>query len=165
MSESGLAFSTAKCYLSGISFVINLHGWKNPVDSFIIKKLLLVTRDQMCLRILENQLHYICWITMSAFCHICFSDFEATLFQSAFTLAFFALLRVSKVVVLGNKHVTVFNDTIKVLKHPRQTKLVWDHLCMFKNQMLQCLFLIFAEFCRSTNIKRGTFCSHLNSKP
>lgn len=51
--------------------------------------------------------------------HLCFSDFEATLFQSAFTLAFFALLRVSKVVVLGNKHVTVFNDTIKVLKHPK----------------------------------------------
>lgn len=79
--------------------------------------------------------------------HLCFSDFEATLFQSAFTLAFFALLRVSKVVVLGNKHVTVFNDTIKVLKHPKQNKLVWDHLCMLKNQMLQCLFLIFAEFC------------------
>ncbi|XP_062597917.1 uncharacterized protein LOC134259341 [Saccostrea cucullata] len=110
-----MAFSTVKCYLSGISFVINLHGWQNPVDSFIIKKLLAGykrcnpsqdIRKPITLPLLNS--------IVSVLPHLCFSDFEAALFQSAFALAFFALLRVSEVVALGVQHITVSSDTIEI---------------------------------------------------
>lgn len=56
--------------------------------------------------------------------HLCFSEFETAFFQVAFSIIFFALLRVGEVVDMSYRHVTFSNDAIKVfLKHPRLNKL------------------------------------------
>lgn len=40
MYERDCTFLTVKCYLPALSFFINVHDCSNPVESFLIKKLL-----------------------------------------------------------------------------------------------------------------------------
>ncbi|XP_062620031.1 uncharacterized protein LOC134281609 [Saccostrea cucullata] len=169
LSESNMAFSTVKCYLSGISFVINLHGWQNPVDSFIIKKLLAGykrcnpsqdIRKPITLPLLNS--------IVSVLPHLCFSDFEAALFQSAFALAFFALLRVSEVVALGVQHITVSSDIIEIFIKTSKTDQIGAGAFVHvkKSNDTNLLFQSLQKFAAlSTNVKRVSYFSHLNSKP
>lgn len=61
MKESGLAHSTAKCYMSGLSYVINLHGWENPTECFLVRKLMVgFKRTREVVDIIGNPLHYLC---------------------------------------------------------------------------------------------------------
>lgn len=116
MYERNCAFSTVKCYLSGLSFFINVHGWTNPVESFLIKKLLsgykrsTLTSDirrpitlQMLLSIIDT------------LPQVTYSTYEAMLFQCAYLLAFFALLRVSEVVSLQSDCVQLLQDQVIIL--------------------------------------------------
>jgi hypothetical protein len=64
------------------------------------------TRRPIALPLLEN--------IVNVLPHLCFSNFETALFQSAFTLAFFALLRVSEVVALENNYITFSGDVVSV---------------------------------------------------
>jgi integrase len=116
MKESGLAYSTAKCYLSGLSYVINLHGWENPIETFLVKKLmsgfqrtrdLVDNRQPITLPLLKQIVRIIP--------SLAYSSYESLLFQSAFLLAFFALLRVSEVVAIKTNHIQIFDDKICVL--------------------------------------------------
>ena len=40
LSSEGYSFSTAKSYLSGISFYIKLNGWPDLSEAFVVKKML-----------------------------------------------------------------------------------------------------------------------------
>ena len=40
LSSEGYSFTTAKSYLSGISFYIKLNGWPDPSEAFVVKKML-----------------------------------------------------------------------------------------------------------------------------
>ena len=169
LSETGLAFSTAKCYLSGLSFAINLHGWQNPVDSFIIKKLMAgykksnVVQDMrkpITLPLLEK--------IVNVLPHLCFSNFESALFQSAFTLAFFALLRVSEVVALGLEHITVSSDVITIFIKASKTDQTGSGAIVQVQKSIDniVLFQSIQNFSAlSSHIRRASYLAHLNSKP
>ena len=100
LSSSALSYSTAKCYMSGISHQVQLQGLQDNSKSFIIKKMLeglrrsKPSKDIRCpiTLTLLNQI-------VSVLPAVCNNSYEATLFATAFQLAFFALLRVGELTV------------------------------------------------------------------
>lgn len=97
--EMGFSPSTIRSYISGLSFYHKLHNWFDPLELFVVKKLLEgYSRSR---RRVDNRapvtpqiLHSICTLLPS----ICYNDYEAILFKAAYLLAYFGLLRVSEVV-------------------------------------------------------------------
>jgi hypothetical protein len=80
--ESGYAFASAKCYLSGLSFFINLHGWKNPAESFIVKKLMAgYKRSYVSLEIRKSITLNLLLRILDALSHLCYSNFEVAFFD------------------------------------------------------------------------------------
>ena len=104
LSLQGLASSTINSYTSAISLVHNLHNWPNPTNNFLVQKI-----REGCGRqphqsdtrrpITAGLLQKICTILG----HITSSDFERSLFSSAFLLAFYGFLRVGEFTV-SSKH-------------------------------------------------------------
>ena len=92
--------------------------------------------------------------------HLCFSNFESALFQSAFKLAFLASLRVSEVVALGIKHITVSSDVItifiKAFRTDQNGSGAIDTIVLF--QSMQNFSAL------SSNISRESYFARLNSK-
>jgi hypothetical protein len=110
-----VAYSTVKCYLCGISYQIQLEGGIDNTKTFIIRKMLegfhrltpsKDTRSPITLHILKQLLPI-----LPAVC----SDFyEATMFSTAFQLAFFALLRVSEFTFTNNNTPTLLSKNVSI---------------------------------------------------
>ena len=95
LSYKGLASSTVSTYISGLSHEHKINGWEDNTKSFFVHKLLEGLRrkrpQKPDVRIpitLEMLKKLIC-----ALHSVCFSNYEKCLFASAFSLAFFAMLR------------------------------------------------------------------------
>ncbi|XP_062608427.1 uncharacterized protein LOC134270246 isoform X2 [Saccostrea cucullata] len=169
MSENGCSFSTVKSYLAGISFSINVHGWFNPIDSFLVRKLLAGykkskvvadTRRPITLQLLQSILLILPNVT--------YSSYEAELFKSAFVLAFFALLRVSEVVALEENCIQMLESEIFV--HIKSSKTDQLGLGMSvrinKDQDSAILFSTLQGFQKMRQKTQGSqFLVHFNSKP
>ena len=96
--EEGLLPSTIATYIAGINYFHKLRNWEDFGQNFLIKKVLEGCRrlrnhgkDQRA-PITFNMLINIC----QALRLVCCNGYEAKLFQSAFTLAFFGLFRISE---------------------------------------------------------------------
>ena len=92
--------STVKAYLSGISYYLKINGIIDITQSFIIQKMLKGMsrldkrhdcRKPITLDILVRLLE--------ALNTVCFSVYESKLFRAAFSIAFFAFLRVGEIAV------------------------------------------------------------------
>lgn len=169
MYERNCAFSTVKCYLSGLSFFINIHGWTNPVESFLIKKLLsgykrsTLTSDirrpitlQMLLSIIDT------------LPQVTYSTYEAMLFQCAYLLAFFALLRVSEVVSLQSDCVQLLQDQVIILIKNSKTDQLYQgsSVKVLKHSQSQILFSLLHKFLVVRHsVRSNKFFVHYNSKP
>ena len=116
LASTGKTYATVKCYLAGISFNLNLNNHPDPCQFFIVRKML------QGLRKLKNSKDVRSPITLpllnkitSALIHICTNSYEATLFASAFSLAYFGLLRVGELTAanrLNNKPTLAFIDVL-----------------------------------------------------
>ena len=99
MSLSGKSFSTAKTYLAGISAKHKLNNWDDPTDTFIIKKILQgfarshSHKDSRCPVTFQKLLQLI-----PALNNVCRNTYEALLFKTAFTFAFFGFFRISELI-------------------------------------------------------------------
>lgn len=116
LSHKGLAASTVSTYISGISHSLKIKGTTDNTKSFIISKMLEGLRRKNPQRpdvrtpisrdILKRIVHSLPFV--------CSSFYEACLFSSAFSLAFFAMLRVSEITVLSKNdesgHALNFED-------------------------------------------------------
>ena len=110
LSLTGLAASSINSHVSGISFVHKINNWPDPTNNFLIQKL-----REGCKRDNKAQ-DSRCPITLpllkrllETLTQVCRSDFEFVLFKTAFTLAFFAFLRV------GEFAKTQCNDMSKII--------------------------------------------------
>ena len=99
LSFSGLSVTTATTYLAGIAFKQQMAGLPDPLDSFVVKKMMAGFRranskshDQR-LPITEDILQKI----LVAIPSISASTFESILIHAAFTLAFFGFLRIGEI--------------------------------------------------------------------
>lgn len=97
MSLEGKAPATISSYLAGLAFKHKINGWDDPSKAFIVQKLVEGSRRlngssdgraPLTLSILRD-------IT-SVLSRVCASNYEYALFCAAFTLAFFAFLRVGE---------------------------------------------------------------------
>ena len=136
--EKGYAAATITTYIAGIGFYHKINGWTDPLNSFLIKKLLegcrrlrpqADTRAPVTLGILEK--------ILSVLASICYSHYETTLFKAVFVLAYYGLFRVSELVYtekggqpLTAKDLLVENDgrgllvTIRASKTSRKPVII-----------------------------------------
>ena len=101
--------STAKSYMSGISFYLKMNGFHDITDSFIFKKMLKGIqrlekrgdcRKPITLDLLSN--------IVQILPHIAFSTYEVALFSAAFTLACFCIFkgrRVCRIWIICEAHI------------------------------------------------------------
>lgn len=133
LSLNGYAESTARNYIAAIGYQCKINGYLNTTNSFIVSKLLdglrrLKGKADSRLPITEEILGRI----VGALCNICSNTYESKLFTAAYTLAFFAFLRVGEIVlskgndshsILGINDVRLDNNqlTITIIKSlPKQ---------------------------------------------
>ena len=95
--ERGCAASTIQSYVAGISFYHKLNGYVDMSNVFVIRKLLEGCRRQRRTRdvrapILQSTLVRILDLLPS----VCSSAYETCLFQTAYSIAYFGLFRVSE---------------------------------------------------------------------
>lgn len=99
LSINGYKFATARSYLAGVSFYIKINNWPDPSEAFIVKKLLKGfqrknptkdIRSPVTLQMLQS--------FPSALKNITSSSYEALLFSTAFSVAFFGFLRIGEMV-------------------------------------------------------------------
>lgn len=98
LSCKGLSSSTASTYISGIGHAHRIRGLDSFTNNFLLVKMLegmrrrVQSRDirvPISLTLLRRLIHSIKFV--------CSSNYEARMFSSAFSLAFFALLRIGEI--------------------------------------------------------------------
>lgn len=166
--DDGCSFSTAKWYMTGISYVINLNGWKNPIESSLVKKLMTgyekssISCDMRrpislpLLHKLIGAIHLAIYIWIGIH-----------LFQSSFTLAFFALLRVSEVTAFTKEDIQILDTSMSVFIKNSKT----DQHCSRASVWLPLtsvrvvLFILLKQFSlMSSQINKEVYFAHFNSK-
>ena len=117
LSSEGYSYSTAKSYLSGISFYIKLNGWSDPSEAFVMKKMLKGfqrinsskdSRAPITLQMFQAFPMALKNVTSSAY--------EALLFSTAFSVAFFGFLRIGEMIATGksgdNSRIIQISDVV-----------------------------------------------------
>lgn len=99
LSSKSISYSTAKTYLAGISFSLKLSNLPDPCQFFIVKNYYSVlsnsnikkirTRSPITFPLLKK--------IVASLQHVCSNYYEQILFSTAYTLAYFALLRVGEI--------------------------------------------------------------------
>ena len=103
MYKEGYSPSTVKTYISGIGFYLKIQGFLDLTSSFIIQKMLrgMLRLDRRfdCRRPITLD---ILIRLLSALGTVCSSLYEVKLFRAAFSVAFFAFLRIGEMAVYNN---------------------------------------------------------------
>lgn len=119
--------STAKSYISGLSFALKCRNIEDTTQSFIVKHMLRgMTRlhgipDTRLPITIDMMLKF-----PNALLHVCSSRYEAVLFNAAFSLAFAALLRV------GEFTCTNVSDSAKIIQNSDLRLNDFDKSCIIK---------------------------------
>ncbi|XP_078339010.1 uncharacterized protein LOC111100709 isoform X3 [Crassostrea virginica] len=113
----GTAYRTAILYISALSYIHKIRGIQDNTQSFIVKKALQglhrsrgVTADPrtpLTLSILQ--------LVVSALPSVCRSPYEAVLFSTLFSCAYYGLLRVSEVLNIQKAHISLSNFKVSIL--------------------------------------------------
>ena len=125
LSLSDRAPSTIANYVSGISYFHKINLWPDPTSNFLICKLLEGARRQAGQRV--DSRRPVTFGLLVKFLHalpqICRNGYEAKLFQAAFSLAYFAFLRVG--------------EFTAVSKNADVTQIIHLHdVCLMENRLL-----------------------------
>ena len=90
LSLKGCTYITASSYISGLSFCYKINGWEDSTQAFVVRKLLKSyskcnsskdLREPITLQMLKD--------FPNALKHVTLSNYEALLFSTAFSVAFF----------------------------------------------------------------------------
>lgn len=104
LSSKGLSYSTAKCYLAGVSFHLQISGFSDPTKFFVVRKMLEGLRRSNPSKDVRSPITFpLLKRIVKVLQTICTNKYEYCLFSSAFLLAYFALLRVGEITV-SNKN-------------------------------------------------------------
>ena len=125
LSSKGLSYSTAKCYLAGVRFHLQISGFSDPTIIFVVRKMLEGPRRIKPSKDVRSPIAYpFLKRIVNVLQTICTNKYEYYLFSSAFLLAYFALLRVGEITVsnkngpdrvLGIKDIEIkTSDTVKL---------------------------------------------------
>lgn len=100
LSKMSFAPSTIRLYISSVGFANKLKGLEDTTQSFLIQKLMNGT-NKLYGKADIRQPITIDMLTKFeiALKHVCFSQYEAVMFMSAFSLSFFGLLRIGEITI------------------------------------------------------------------
>lgn len=104
LSLKQLSYSSVSTRISALGFYHKIHNQFDNTKNFIVRKMLNgirrshKTKDPRA----PITLHMLRQLPRALHC-VCFSNYESTLFTSAFTLAFFGFLRVGEFAVSSSK--------------------------------------------------------------
>ena len=102
--QQGYSPSTVNTYMSAVSFVHKVRNLDDPIESFVLKKLLegfkrLQSRKDLRAPITEDILVKI----VESLPFICYNQYELALFRSVYSLAYFGLFRVGELVFTDHR--------------------------------------------------------------
>lgn len=175
LASNSISYSTARCYISGISYQLQLQGHTDHTKTFIVKKMLegmhrlnpsKDIRAPITLPLLGQ--------LVTALSSVCANSYETTLFATAFELAFFALLRVSEFTVSSRNAVVLLETDIhlidsQIMVHIKGSKT--DQLGKGAtiqiplNTQTTTLFTHLNQYLSIRPNVSGPFFCHLNAKP
>lgn len=170
--------STARSYISGLSFYLKWQGYEDNTQSFVIKTMLkgmnrLYGMSDLRLPITVEMMRKFPLALM----HVCTSTYEATMFNAAFSLAFSAFLRVGEITCSNP------NDSLKLIQKRDITLHESDKsvtlkikfsktdqigksctLCIQRNELPFSTFLHLSEYLKIRPEFEGPLFCHLNRK-
>lgn len=163
LSLRGYKHSTASAYIAGISFHCKLHCGIDPTKQFMVQKLLQGmkrtnkhhdTRLPITIEILNAIMHKL---------HlVCSNGFEEKLFKSAFSLAFYALLRVGEMAISkGN----TIDKLIQIGDVKLQNKCIHLHIRHSKTDQLGLGTTLAIPACRSPSCPYSAMQDYLHVRP
>lgn len=170
-----VSYSTTRCYLSGISYKLQLEGQIDNTKTFIVKKMLEGFHRLNPAKDVRSPISLSCLNKLvSILPTVCTSLYEAVMFSAAFHLAFFALLRISEFtftsnnapallfhdVTINETHIGLYIKGSKTDQYNRGTKLQIEI-----NSQTQSLFKHVREFLAVRPQIQGLFFCHFNHKP
>ncbi|XP_072178201.1 integrase/recombinase xerD homolog [Diadema setosum] len=128
LSIRGKATSTISLHVAALSYMHKMHGWADPTDHFVIKKLQEGSRRDKKKGddrrpITQDLLKRMIPIVRL----VCKSQYEAIMFRAAFLLAFFGFLRVGEFTAQQKHEITdkaLIRDDIQITQTPGQFMLV-----------------------------------------
>lgn len=179
LSAQGVAPSTVKSYLSGVSFKCKMDGHIDVTQFFLIKKMLngmsrLTERVDSRLPITPDLLFKIVRI-LPVVCH---TSYEAVLFSAIFTLAFYAFLRVGELVVTkqGVAGHALLAHNVEVCDREKTLKIKLPHsktdqegkgvvLIVQRNGSGICPFHFIKLFLALRSQVPGVFFCHIGNNP
>lgn len=104
LSRTGISAATATTYLSGISHAHKIRNLFDHSKSFLVSKMIEGMRRRCKSHDLRTPISINVLKTLiSSLYSVCTSSYEAVLFASAFSLAFFALLRVGEITSVSKR--------------------------------------------------------------
>ena len=104
LASRNLTHSTAKVYLSALSYNLQVHGLDNPVKSFIVQKMLAGLRRSKLTKDIRSPVTYQLLLKiLNVLPTVTQSKYEHLLFGSAFATAFFGLFRIGEIAISSNK--------------------------------------------------------------
>lgn len=105
LASKDLAYSTAKVYLSALSHNLQMLGLDNPLKTFIVQKMLAGLRKTKPVKDIRSPITYQLLLKiLQVLPTVTKSRYEHLLFGSAFSVAFFGLLRISELTSASNNN-------------------------------------------------------------
>lgn len=179
LSTSGLAYSTARSYLSAISYNCKLQGIGDPTSQFLVTKLLqgmkrLNHNSDTRLPITKDLLEKIILVLPTT----CTNSYETSLFSAAFSLAFHGLFRVGELtvhckipnnIVLGMENLTLDPDKQLLLinlKHSKTDQVGKGTILQIGNsEGVGCPFKLVEKYLSVRPLTAGPLFCHFDKTP
>ncbi|XP_075711490.1 uncharacterized protein LOC142748274 [Rhinoderma darwinii] len=131
--QEGGSAATASKFLAGVAFMLKLWGCRDVTKEFVVRQSLKGWKKEACSRDTRRPVSFsLLGRLLAVLCFVCRDEYEVSLFGAAFSLAFFAALRVSELVphrvsasggLLGSDVVTL-GDSLRVCVRRSKTDVV-----------------------------------------
>ena len=179
LSLKHMAPSTIASYVSGLSYVHKINMLPDPTNNFLVRKIIEGTRRQN--RAEDGRLPITFEILtklVSATQSVCSNTIEAALFSAAFSLAYFAFLRISEFtlrsktanpslilqrndIAFDNNHMTFILRHAKNNQHNIPTKIQLSRLQTHGPCPVACM----TKYLKLTRHKVGPVFMHMDGSP
>lgn len=177
--SEGYSFSTAKTYISGISFYTKLNNGSDPSEAFVVKKML---RGFQRLNPTKDSRAPVTLQMLQAFPvalkNVTSSAYETLLFSTAFSVAFFGFLRIGEMIAGGKSgdnsriiqvsDVSMYDENVKITLRFSKTDQLGKSatLLFYRSQQKQiCPVTLLKEFLQVRPKVPGPLFCHFDGQP
>ena len=177
--ECSYAPSTIVTYIAGISFKHKLNSWFDPMQLFVVKKMLegckrLGKRQDLRAPVTMKILKSIC----DRLPFVCYNEYEALMFRTVYLIAYYGLLRIGEIVFtsmfqsdrpiqitdISFRGKTVVQITIRVAKNNQKGQPIYLRIPCIPDNTL-CPVCCLQNYLTVRQQQPGQLFIHSNGKP